>query len=74
MHNSTPTKSATHFGTPRLGSLLRLLCGAVLLQAAAGGCQEALSSAVDAMGQPVATGIGNALSSLVQALIIGALI
>jgi hypothetical protein len=54
--------------------LVSFLGGGVLLQATAGGCQEYLSSVVDALGQPVATGIGNGLSDVVRALVVGVFI
>jgi hypothetical protein len=71
MHTSTRTKSTRPDAAPCLWSLLRLLCGGILLQTTTGGCQEALSSVANALGQPVATGIGNGLSNLVQALVVG---
>jgi hypothetical protein len=46
------------------------LGGGLLLQAAAGGCEESLSSIAGALGQPVVTGIGNSLSSLAEALLL----
>lgn len=61
-------------GPRRLFRLLSFLGGGILLQATAGGCQEYLSSAIDALGQPLATGVGNALSSLVEALVLSAFI
>ena len=46
---------------------LRTLGGGILIQATAGGCQEYWSNVADALGQPVATGIGNGLSNRVEA-------
>ena len=61
-------------GTRHRHRLMSLLSGGVLLQATAGGCEESLSSIADALGQPVATGIGNGLSSLVEALVLSVFI
>jgi hypothetical protein len=74
MHTSTRTKSTRPDAAPRLWSLLRLLCGGILLQTTTGGCEEYFSNAVSALGYPVATGIGNGLSNLVQALVVGVFI
>jgi hypothetical protein len=46
------------------------LGGGVILQVTAGGCQESLSSVAEALGQPLATGIGNGLSSLAEATVL----
>ncbi len=56
-------------GARRLFRLVGLLGGGILLQTT-GGCQDYLSSFIDALGQPIATGIGDAVSSLVQALVL----
>ena len=74
MRTSFRTKSTRSDVVLRRWSLLRLLAGGILLQATAGGCQDALSSVANALGQPVATGIGNGLSNLVQALVVGVFI
>lgn len=60
-------------GARFLRRLVGLLAGGILLQTA-GGCQGYLSGFVDALGQPVASGIGDAVSNLVQALVVGAFI
>lgn len=73
MQTSTRAVPAKPDGASRLWSLLGLFSGGILFQAA-GGCQTYLSSAVDAMGQPLATGIGNGLSNVVQALVVGVFI
>jgi hypothetical protein len=57
----------------RLRRLVAFLGGGILLQST-GGCQEYLSSFIDALGQPVATGIGDGLSNLLQALVVGVFI
>ena len=61
-------------GARRLRRLVSFLGGAILLQAAAGGCEESLSSIAGALGQPIVTGIGNGLSSLAEALVLNVLI
>jgi hypothetical protein len=50
-----------------------LVAGGILLQAAAG-CEERLANAVSAFGQPVATGVGNGISSLFEALTLSLLV
>ncbi len=57
-------------GTRRLRRLGQLLGGGILLQAAAGGCEASLPGIADALWQPLATGVGNGLSSLVEALVL----
>ena len=74
MHFVTRAKSRRPDGICRFGRLASLLSGGMLLQAAAGGCQESLSSIAAALGQPLATGIGNGLSNLLQAFIVGVFI
>ena len=44
-----------------------LLAGGMLLQAATG-CEQRLADAASAFGQPIATGVGNGISSLFEAL------
>jgi hypothetical protein len=70
MHAPTRAKSTRSCGARRLVRLVAFLGGGILLQTTAGGCQEYLSSFVDALGQPVATGIGNGVSSLLEALVL----
>lgn len=61
-------------GVRRLRCLVSLLGSGILLQAAAGGCQESLSSLAEALGQPLATGIGNGLNRLLEALVLSVFI
>lgn len=61
-------------GTRCLRRLARLLGGGIVLQVTAGGCQESFSNYTGALGQPIATGIGNSVSKLVEALILSMLI
>ncbi len=61
-------------GTRRLRCLVSLLSGGVLLQASAGGCEASLSSTAEALWQPLVTGIGNGVSSLVEALVLNAFV
>ena len=74
MHSLSRAELKRPGGDRRLLRLVSFLSGGVLLQATAGGCQESLSSIADALGQPLATGIGNGLSSLVEALVLSAFI
>jgi hypothetical protein len=69
----TSAKLNDRGGARLLHRLAGLLAGGILLQTA-GGCQDHLSSFIDALGQPVATGIGNAVSNLLQALVVGVFI
>lgn len=71
---ATRTALKRRDGVRRLLRLVSPLGGGILLQATAGGCQEYLSSAIDVLGQPLATGVGNALSSLVEALVLSTFI
>lgn len=59
--------------TRRFFRLVNLLGGGILLQTT-GGCQEFFSNVIDALGQPVAAGIGDGLSNLVEALVVGVFI
>jgi len=62
-----------HGSTGRLRRLVSLLSGGVLLQAASG-CGASLSSVAGAIWQPLVTGIGNGLSSLIEALVLNAFV
>jgi len=65
------TRHRPGYSLARCVHWLRLLAaGGLLLQTASGGCEAYLSSVVDALGQPVATGIGKGVSSLVEALVL----
>ena len=71
MHVSVREQSG-HPGTARrLSRLASLLGGGILLQATAGGCQETWSGIADALGQPIAAGISDGVSTLIQALVVG---
>jgi hypothetical protein len=74
MHSSTRAGSRPTGGLRRLRRLVSLLAGGIVIQAAAGGCQESLSSVADALGQPLVTGIGSGLTNLVEALLLSVLV
>ncbi len=74
MHSSTCTELKKRNGTQRMLRLTALLAGGILLQTAASGCEQYLSNAVSALGNPIATGIGNGISNALQALVVGLLI
>jgi hypothetical protein len=70
MHSWTRAELKRPGGARRLLRVVSFLSGGVLLQATAGGCQEYLSSLGDALGQPLATGIGSGLSKLAEAMVL----
>jgi len=70
MDSSTRGARRRRGSAASLRRLLSLLGGGVLVQAAAGGCEESLSSIAGAMGRSLATGLGNGLSKLSEAMVL----
>jgi len=53
-----------------LRRIVSILGGGILLQAAAGGCEELLRGISGALGQAFVVGIGNGLSNLAEGIVL----
>ncbi|MBN1508624.1 MAG: hypothetical protein JW955_17385 [Sedimentisphaerales bacterium] len=70
MHSSTDAESTGLDGARYLVRVVICLSGGILLQVHTSSCQEAFASIAGALRQPLATGIGNGLSTLTETMVL----